>query len=143
MTKKYISVVLCVFVLASSQLALAGAESELYMTSKGRIAPTSHFPGLVVWNTINGDQMSSIVQTQDGPMKVEATLKSSDSCAQEDLSLCFEAEITQVYRTDVFAQGDTYLLGIDLVGKKTYISFTSGFFENVDITIDLQKIVLS
>lgn len=76
-------------------------------------------------------------------MKVEAILTSSDSCMQEDLSLCFEAEITQVYRTDVFAQGDTYLLGIDPVGKKTYISFTSGFFENVDITIDLQKMVLS
>lgn len=142
MTKKYISVVLCIFVLASFQLALAGAESELYMTSKGRIAPTSHFPGLVVWNTINGDHMLSIVQTQDGPMKVEATLKSSESCSQEDLSLCFEAEITQVYRTDAFSQGDTFLLGIDLVGKKSYISFTSGFFENVDVTIDLQKILL-
>ena len=142
MTKKYISVVLCVFVLASLQLVLAEGEEELYMTSKGRIAPTSHFPGLVVWNTIKDDHMSSIVQTQDGLIKVEATLTSSDSCMQEKLSVCFEAQITKVYRTNAFAQGDTYLLGIDLIGKKSYISFTSGFFENVDITIDLQKIVL-
>lgn len=131
------------FVLASSQLASAGAEGEFSLTSKGKISPSSHFPGLVVWNVIKNGNMQSIVQTEDGPLKVEATLKSSDKCEQENLSVCFEGEITNVYRTKAFSQGDTYILGIDLVNKKMYISFTSGFFENVDISMNLQKIVIS
>lgn len=142
MTKKCTLFVLCMLVLASSQLA-SGAESEFNLTSKGKIAPTSHFPGLVVWNVIKSDHMQSIVQTENGPLKVEATLKSSDKCGQENLSVCFEAEITNVYKTNAFSQGDTYLLGIDLVNKKMFISFTSGFFENVDVSINLQKIVIS
>ncbi|HSB56930.1 MAG TPA: hypothetical protein VLD38_03855, partial [Nitrosopumilaceae archaeon] len=143
LTKKYILIFLSMFVLASSQLASVGAEGEFSLTSKGKISPTSHFPGLVVWNVIKNGHMQSIVQTEDGPLKVEATLKSSDKCEQENLSVCFEGEITNVYRTNAFSQGDTYLLGIDLVNKKMYISFTSGFFENVDISMNLQKIVIS
>ncbi len=135
--------VLCMLVLASSQFSFAGAEGEFNLTSKGKIAPTSHFPGLVVWNSIKSDHMQSIVQTENGPLKVEATLKSSDKCEQENLSVCFEGKITNVYKTNAFSQGDTYLLGIDLVNKKMFVSFTSGFFENVDISMNLQKIVIS
>ena len=140
---KLLLVVACIVVISSTQFVFAeSAGNQLRLASKGRVSVTSHFPGLIVWTNIKGQDASFLVRTEDGLLRVTAVLAESDQCEQEKLSLCFEGSIKSLKNNIAFKEGDTFKLGIDLVGKKEYFSFTSGFFENVDVSIDLQKIVI-
>ena len=120
----------------------AEADPKFIMHSKGKVSVTSHFPGLVVWSDIMGNKGTFLVRTDNGVIEIKAVLSAANTCEEKNLKVCFEGKIKTVKNAAAFVEGDTFKLGIDAVGKKEYFSFTSGFFNNVDVSINLQKIVL-
>ena len=142
MKPKYLATVFCITVLASAQLAFAESGSQMNLISKGRVSPTSHFSGLIVWSNIHGNDATFLVRTDEsGLVRAKTSLSTSDECEQENLSMCFEGKIKSA-NWKGFSEGDTFTLGFDLENKKEYFSFTSGFLENVDVTVNLHKIIL-
>ena len=100
---KLLLVVACIVVISSTQFVFAeSAGNQLRLASKGRVSVTSHFPGLIVWTNIKGQDASFLVRTEDGLLRVTAVLAESDQCEQENRSLCFEGSIKSLKNNIAF-----------------------------------------
>ena len=120
----------------------AQEESEhSYFFSKGKTSYSSHFPGIPIWTLLVNDDVKFIYHAEGSRIVVKASLLQSTDCDQGSNVVCFDGTVTDVTNSGVGAikVGDTFKMTIDLDEKNEMISFLSGFLENVDVKISLQK----
>ena len=137
---KFLAIIFSILLVTITPNSFATEKEEALTTfsGKGKISESSHFPGLVVWSHINGEMGTFLIQTEEKLVSVRTQLSPSTNCEQDHTSLCFDGIVNEVRNSEAFKVGDRFKLGIDLANKKQFFSFLSGFFQNVNVLIDLK-----
>ncbi|MGI0008727.1 MAG: arylsulfatase [Nitrosopumilaceae archaeon] len=112
-----------------------------YFFSKGKSVYSSHFPGISIWTLLIDDKVKFIYQAEEDRVVLKADVVPSQECNQTSNSICFDGTVTDVINPTLGAitTGDTFKITIDPDEKSETVSFLSGFLENVDVKIGLQK----
>ena len=137
-----VTVFFVAILLLNTNIFAAQAEFEhSYFFSKGKSTYSSHFPGISIWTLLIDEKVKFIYQAEEGRVVVKASLLQSTDCDQGSNIVCFDGTVIDVTNSVVGAikVGDTFKITIDLDEKTETVSFLSGFLENVDVKIGLQK----
>ena len=127
-----------VILLLNTNIFAQEESGHSYFFSKGKTTYSSHFSGIIVWTMIVDDKTTFLYQTPERLVVVKAELTPSEEC--NDSTICYDGTITEVnYESSPLKAGDTFKLTIDPTENTEVVSFLSGFLENVDVKIGLQK----
>ena len=136
-----ISVFFAAILLLNTNIFAQEESEHSYFFSKGKTSYSSHFPGIPIWTLLVNDDVKFIYHVEGSRVVVKASLLQSTDCDQGSNIVCFDGTVTDVINPGVGAikVGDTFKITIDPDEKNETISFLSGFLENVDVKISLQK----
>ena len=127
-----------VIILLNTNIFAQGESVQSYFFSKGKTTYSSHFSGIIVWTMIMDDKATLLYQTPERLVVVKAELTPSGEC--NDSTICYDGTITEVnYESSPLKAGDTFKTIIDTTEDTEVVSFLSGFLENADVKIGLQK----
>lgn len=101
-----------------------------------------HFNGGVMWTIIEENKATTIAQWSLGRSLIHSNVLPTSNC-EPDYSVCLEATVTDSKNSAAAKLGDKFIVKIDPQNKKQVIVGEAGFLENVEISLDIDKIYMA
>lgn len=120
-------------------LGYAQTTSSVSFSTKGAVAESSNFHGVIMWTIVHGDKGTILIQSPAGRGLVHVSLSPSTTC-DSSTPICLLSTVIDTTDNDVFKVGDTARYSIDLNAKQETVSLLTGVLAGFDVTINLSKI---
>lgn len=111
--------------------------SDSSFRAKGTVTG-EHFNGGRIWTAIQDDKATIITQWTLGRAIIHSNILPID--CEPNYSICFEATVTDTTNSSAAKSGDKFIVKIDPQNKKQVIVGKSGFLENVEVVLSVDKI---
>lgn len=143
LTSKLTSSVVILLVLSLTlplmHLGYAQTPSSVNFSSKGTVAESSNFHGVVMWTIVHGDKGTILIQSPVGRGLVHVSILPSTTC-DSSVPVCLLSTVIDTTDNNVFKVGDTARYSIDLNAKQETVSLLTGVLAGFDVTVNLSKI---
>lgn len=114
------------------------SSSAVNVSTKGAVAESSNFHGLIMWTIINGDKGTIILQSPVGRAMIHVSITPSTTC-DSSMPICLFSTVIDAGDNGVLKVGDTARIAFDLDAKKETVSLLSGTLAGFDVSVDLSK----
>ncbi|HEU5488527.1 MAG TPA: hypothetical protein VFV16_06865, partial [Candidatus Nitrosotalea sp.] len=142
MTSKLTSSVVILLVLGLTlplmHLGYAQTPSSVNFSSKGTVAESSNFHGVVMWTIVHGDKGTILIQSPVGRGLVHVSISPGTTC-DSSVPVCLLSTVIDTTDNNVFKVGDTARYSIDLNAKQETVSLLTGVLAGFDVTVNLSK----
>ncbi|CUR52165.1 Protein of unknown function DUF333 [Nitrosotalea devaniterrae] len=108
------------------------------VSTKGAVAESSNFHGMIMWTIINGDKGTIILQSPVGRAIIHVAITPSTTC-DSSMPICLFSTVIDAGDNGVLKVGDTARFAFDLDAKKETVSLLSGTLAGFDVSVDLSK----
>lgn len=133
-----IFLVLSVALLPLMHIGYAQTTSSVNFSTKGTVAESSNFHGVVMWTIVHGDKGTILIQSPVGRGLVHVSISPSTAC-DSSTPICLLSTVIDTTDNDVFKVGDTARYSIDLNTKQETVSLLTGVLAGFDVTVNLSK----
>jgi|GEM_PF-1215648 len=114
------------------------ASNSVNFSTKGTVAESSNFHGVIMWTIVHGDKGTILIQSPAGRGLVHVSISQSTAC-DSSIPICLLSTVTDTTDNDVFKVGDTARYSIDLNAKQETVSLLTGVLAGFDVTVNLSK----
>ncbi|NHH97077.1 hypothetical protein DYY66_1346 [Candidatus Nitrosotalea sp. FS] len=138
LTSSFVILLVLSLTLPLMHLGYAQTPSSVNFSSKGTVAESSNFHGVVMWTIVHGDKGTILLQSPVGRGLVHVSISPSTTC-DSTVPICLLSTVIDTTDNDVFKVGDTARYSIDLNAKQETVSLLTGVLAGFDVAVNLSK----